>query len=454
MTSRIAACALVLLAALPPAAHGLDLRPQIDPLARPLLEDGLVVGLVVGIVQDGQTQVIAYGETAKGSGIAPRGDTVYEIGSISKVFTSVLLASMVLEGRMKLDDPVQKYLPASVRVPVANGTPITLEHLATQSSGLPRMPDNFAPADASNPYADYSVAEMYAFLNGHALRRPPGRYEYSNYAMGLLGHVLALQAGETYEELLIERIAAPLGMRDTRVTLDVGQRRRLAPPYDASLRPERNWDFQALVGAGGIRSTCDDLLRFVEANLAADGQPLAQALQLAQRKRDAVKGGPAMGLGWHIAEDGVSLWHNGMTGGYHGWIAVAPGRGVGVVVLANTATMRVSELGNQVARVALGLDAAPLRRHRAIDVDPAVLAPFAGSYAVTPKFILTVTVEDGKLMVQATGQEKFQVFAESKTEYFYKVVDAQISFVPGSDGKTDKLILHQGGRDLEAVRQE
>lgn len=416
----IAVCVLALLAAFSSAAYGFDLRLKIDPLARPLLEDGVAVGFVVGIFKDNQTQIIGYGETMKGSGIAPNGDTVYEVGSISKVFTGVLLADMVQQGRMKLDDPVQKYLPASVRVPVAGGMPITLEHLATHTSGLPRLPDNFAPADASNPYADYTVAQVYAFLSGHKLRRPPGQYEYSNYAMGLLGHVLARHAGTTYEQLLSDHIGTPLGMHDTRITLDERLRQRLAPPYNAALQPAKNWDLPTLPGAGAIRSTCRDLLKFIQASLAGDERRLTQALRLAQRTRYTMADRSAVGLGWDVARDGMTRWHGGMTGGYDAWLAVVPSRGVGTVVLANTANEPITAFGEQVTQIALGLDVKPPQPRQVVDVAPAVLASYAGSYVLTPEFVLTVTVEDGKLMVQATHQEKFQVFAESKTHFFTK----------------------------------
>ena len=136
------------------------------------------------------------------------------------MFTGVLLADMVQQGHVQLDDPVQQYLPASVQVPIVNGMAITLARLATHTSGLPSLPDNFTPTDVANPFADYTVVQMYAFLQGHMLRRPPGQYEYSNYAMGLLGHVLARHVGTTYEHLLIERIGRPLRMHDTRITLD------------------------------------------------------------------------------------------------------------------------------------------------------------------------------------------------------------------------------------------
>ena len=360
---------------------------------------------------------------------------------------------------MKLDDPVQQYLPTGVKMPTADGKPTRIVDLATQTSGLPRMPDNFAPADGGNPYADYGERQLYAFLNGHKLRRPPGTYEYSNLGMGLLGVLLARRAGCTYEQLLSNRITRPLGLADTRITLDGRLRRRLAPPYDEALEPEKNWDFQAIAGAGAVRSTARDMLKFAQANLAGDG-PLAKAFRLAQTKRCDTIHGPAMGLGWHFAHDGITRWHNGMTGGYHAWLAIVPGRGIGVVVLSNTATMRMTQFGELVTRAAFGLDVKPLppRKpapgHKAVAVDAATLARYAGVYQLFAGFDLTVSVENGQLMVQVTGQPKLPVFAESPTKFFYKVVDAQITFVQGKNGNVDTLFLHQNGVDVEAKRKK
>jgi hypothetical protein len=299
---------------------------------------------------------------------------------------------------------------------------------------------------------------MYSFLNGHKLRRPPGEHEYSNLGAGLLGHALARQAGCSYEELLSERITKPLSMNDTRIALTDDQRWRLAPPYNASLKPEKNWDLPTLAGAGGIRSTANDLLKFIQANLIQSEEPLSKALRRSHVKRHQMKSGLAMGLGWHIAGDGVTRWHSGMTGGYHVWLAVSPELKQGNVVLANTATPKVSQFGEQVFQLAAGMDVKPPKQRKTVDVDPVVLATYVGKYAIVPEFILTVTLEDGGLQVQATGQPKIPVFAESATEFFYKVVDAQITFVPDKDSKdkaakVPKLILHQGGRDMEAKRQ-
>ena len=457
-------CAVVI----PPASYGFDPavvatlaesadREKIDPFAHQLIKDQIVVGLVIGIVKDGKSRVIAYGETIKGSGITPNGNTLYEIGSVTKVFTGDLLSSMVQNGEVNLRDPLQKYLPPSVKVPVADGKPITLEHLATHTSGLPRMPDNFKPADPLNPYADYTVEQMYVFLNGHELRRPPGQYEYSNYAMGLLGQLLAHHKGMTYEQFLRDRISKPLGMKDTGITLNEEQRKRLAPPYNAALKPAKNWDIPALAGAGAIRSSASDMIKFIMANLKKDHEPLSQALRLAQVKRHSMEEGLSMGLGWHLtrdgARDGATLWHNGGTGGYRAWLAIAPDRGIGVVVLTNTANTRLDEFGQQVTRIALGREVKPSKPRKTIEVDPALLKSYTGYYAITPEFGLKVTVEKDRLMVQATGQDKFPVFPESKVRFFYKVVDAEITFVPNEEGQANKLILRQDGRDLEAFRK-
>ena len=442
-------CAVVI----PPASYGLDDREKIDPFAHQLIADQIVVGLVIGIVKGGKSQVIAYGETIKGSGIAPNGNTLYEIGSVTKVFTGDLLSSMVQNGEVNLRDPLQKYLPPSTKVPVADGKPITLEHLATHTSGLPRMPDNFKPVDPLNPYADYTVEQMYVFLNGHELRRPPGQYEYSNYAMGLLGHVLGHHKGMTYEQFLRDRILKPLGMKDTGITLNEEQGKRLAPPYNAALKPAKNWDIPALAGAGAIRSSAGDMIKFILANLKEDHEPLSQALRLAQVKRHSMEEGLSMGLGWHLGRDGATLWHNGGTGGYRAWLAIAPDRGIGVVVLTNSANTRLDEFGQQVTRIALGREVSPPKPRKTIEVDPALLKSYTGYYAITPEFGLKVTVEKGRLMVQATGQDKFQVFPESKIRFFYKVVDAEITFVPHEKSQVNKLILRQDGRDLEAFRR-
>jgi D-alanyl-D-alanine-carboxypeptidase/D-alanyl-D-alanine-endopeptidase len=433
--------------------YAVDLQPEIDPLVKQLLAEDMAVGMVVGIYKEGETQVIGYGETEKDTGTTPDGDTVYEIGSASKVFTGALLADMIERGRVKLSNPMQMYLPQATKEQLKNPTHIIFEHLVTHTSGLPVLPDNIQPADVMNPYADYSFKQIFSFLKDHKLRRDPGEYEYSNFGMGLLGVLLASREKSTYEELLVERIAKPCGMDDTSVKLSDKQRKRLATPYDAALQPAKNWDFPTLAGAGGIRSTTNDMLKFVAANLADDDKPLTKALQLTHEKRHAMPDGQSIGLAWHIAPDGITRWHNGMTGGYASWVAVVPERKVGVVILSNTATMKITELGQQITLIALGEKVEPPKPAPVVQVAPELLQKYVGDYAITPQFVLAVTLEDGKLMVQATGQPKFRVYSESETKFSLKVVDAQITFAGDKNGKAEMLILHQDGANQVAMRQ-
>ena len=240
---------------------------------------GKAAGIVTGIIDEKGRQVIASGKVSLDGTVHPDGDTVYEIGSVTKVFTSLILADMIEKGEVKPDDPVAKFLPATVNVPSRNGRQITLLDLSMQVSGLPRLPTNFKPADPANPYADYDAAKLYDFLSHYQLTRDPGeKYEYSNLAVGLLGHALALKAGIGYEELLRRRIFDPLGMTSTSITLSEAQKKRLAPGYNDQLKPVKNWDLTVLAGAGAIRSTANDMLKFVAANLDLTDSPLRAAM--------------------------------------------------------------------------------------------------------------------------------------------------------------------------------
>jgi CubicO group peptidase (beta-lactamase class C family) len=212
---------------------------------------------------------------------------------------------------------VAKFLPAPVKVPSRNGRQITLLDLSMQVSGLPRLPDNLKPGDPANPYADYDAAKLYEFLARYQLTRDPGeKYEYSNLAVGLLGHALALRAGMSYEDLLRHRIFEPLGMSSTSITLSEAQKKRLAPGHSASLKPVKNWDFAALAGCGAVRSTANDMLKFLAANLELTETPLKPAMR---RMRSVSKetGVPDLkiGMAWHIfTKFGTEIWwHNGGT---------------------------------------------------------------------------------------------------------------------------------------------
>ena len=173
---------------------------------------------MVGIVDENGSSIVSCGKMDNGTDQEVNGDTLFEIGSVTKTFTGLLLQDMVERGQMKLDDPVAKYLPTTVKMPTRNGKEITLLQLATHTSGLPCMPDYIDPKRADDQDADFTVEKLYAFLSGYQLTRDPGaKWEYSNLGMGLLGHVIALKAGTDYESLVVERICRPLKMDSTRI---------------------------------------------------------------------------------------------------------------------------------------------------------------------------------------------------------------------------------------------
>src|SRR5215472_2983980 len=259
------------------------------------------VGIVVGVIEPDGRRVVAHGNLAKGDPRTVDADTIFEIGSISKVFTSLVLADMVNRKEVALDDPASKYLPENVKMPERSGKSITLLDLSTHTSGLPPLPGNFQSKDPRDLYSNYSVDDLYQFLSSYTLPRDPGReFEYSNLGAGLLGHLLARRAGTDYESLIRSRIARPLGMPVTGITLSSSMNQRMATGHNAMLAPVANSYLPApLAGAGALRSSANDMLMYLEALLGYRESPLGPALKamLEVRRR---AGQAKIGLGWLI----------------------------------------------------------------------------------------------------------------------------------------------------------
>ena len=314
-----------------------------------LVQAGRTAGVVVGLLEaDGTRRIVAAG--SPGPGAPPLdGESVFEIGSITKTFTGTLLADMVRRGEVSLTDPVGALLPATVRVPERNGKTITLLDLTTHHSGLPRMPFNFAPADATNPYADYSEQQLYDFLSTFVLPRDPGAAGlYSNVGAGLLGHALARRAGTSYEALVTSRILLPLGMRHSGITLTPWMREHLARGHSARGDTVPLWDLPTLAGAGALRATTDDMLRYAAAAVAATDTGIVAALQEALTPRRAFgTSGDSIGLGWITSRRGERriIWHNGGTGGYRTFLGIDRAARRAVVVLTNTGGTGLDDLG-------------------------------------------------------------------------------------------------------------
>ncbi|HET9055889.1 MAG TPA: serine hydrolase [Chitinophagaceae bacterium] len=536
------------------------------------IENGINTGIVVGIIDADGSHYYSYGVKSKKSMEPVNEYSVFEIGSITKTFTGILLADMVIKGEVNLDDPLQKYLPAGVTAPTRNGMSINLVHLANHTSSLPGMPDNFKPANPANPFADYSEKQLYDFLNTYKLTRDIGsKYEYSNYAAGLLGHVMATKKELTYEKLMINVIASPLKLYNTRITLTPKMKANLAMGHNEGVEVE-NWDFTTLAGAGAFRSTAVDMLKYLAVNMGIIKSKLYPAMQLSHRNSREEGGNPMVGLGWHkIVSPGLEIiWHNGGTGGYRAFVGFIKGGEKGVVVLSNSNTsvddigmhilnpkiplqpiknsiaiklqnmidaqgiepsvkaywdikkdqgdkydfsenqlnklgydyLRKGEMEKSIAVFSLNAEAYPQSSNafynmgeaymkksdkekaiesykksislnpgnkNAIDklkelgvnasdiikevvVDTETLEGYVGQYQLAPGFILTISRQDNQLTAQATGQPEYPIFPKLKNVFYYKVVEAQLTFNQDEKGKIQSVTLRQAGREFDAKK--
>jgi len=293
--------------------------------------DHAIKGMVVATIDgDSRRRVVSHGDV--------HDDSLFEIGSVTKVFTALLLTDMVERGEVALDDPVEKYLPAGVRMPQRGRRPITLRDLAMHMSGLPRVPTNLSPKTLANPYVDYTPAKLYDFLRTYSLPRDPGaKWEYSNLGAGLLGHVLALRGGNDYGTLIRLRICGPLDMTSTAAVLPDYLKERAATGHNGAGQPVSNWNFDALAGAGALWSSADDLLNFLAANLGLKPSGLTPAMQAMRQARVSVGGGFGQEIGWQtLTSNGTELiWKDGGTFGFSSFIGFDPKARRGVVVLAD-----------------------------------------------------------------------------------------------------------------------
>jgi D-alanyl-D-alanine-carboxypeptidase/D-alanyl-D-alanine-endopeptidase len=442
------------LPAQPPADWSLPADPEIVRLIDDRIASRKGVGMVVGVLDPTGQRIVTGGSAP--AGIPFDGRTIFEIGSMSKVFTALMLADMVSKREVSLDDPAERYLPDGATMPTRAGRKITLRDLATHTSGLPRLPDNMPMGNPADPYADYSEKLLLAFLGHFSLQREIGsQFEYSNLGFGLLGYLLARAAHTDYETLLRQRITAPLRMPDTVVTLSPEQRPRFATGHDEFMRTTAPWTLPTLAGAGAIHSTAEDLLRFARAALDPHS-PIAPAMKLATTvRRPMGAAGSEIGLAWIVskpAERREILSHNGATGGFRAAIALDVAKGRGVVVLTNAAPEPAANdlamhvlLGTPVLSALPIPTAPPLSAHTEVILPPEELDRVAGRYAFTPTLALTIERNGSGLQAQLSGQPAFPIFAEAPLHFFWRVVDAQAQFSLGPNGKAAEVVLIQNG---------
>lgn len=326
-----------------------DLAKQVDKACKAHIAKGRSAGLFVGIIQGDTVYAMGYGVADKVTGTRPDSNTVFEIGSITKVFTSLMAEKLAEQGIVNWNDNIIQYMSANVHLYVNDTT--TLEHLSTHTSGFPRLPERWFPIlerDTCDPYSPLTMQDLIQYLDSCTDKKRPSKnnYDYSNVGAGLLGHILEWKTGKTYQALLQELICQPLDMHQTSVLMaDSGV---IAMGYDEHGKKTCHWRLPILYGAGAIKSTGADMLRFLAAQINAPaGSPIART-----RKPVVSMPGGSVGHGWHI--DAFSnivtglpaiVWHNGATGGFHSYIAFMPENRRGIVLLANQADEGLDALG-------------------------------------------------------------------------------------------------------------
>jgi D-alanyl-D-alanine-carboxypeptidase/D-alanyl-D-alanine-endopeptidase len=419
------------------------------------------IGIVVGTIGPHGRRVISYGHLSQDDPRALNGDTLFEIGSVTKVFTGLLLAEMVRRGEVTLADPVTKHLPAGVKVPEKNGRAITLLDLATHTSGLPFMTDE-APTFDDSTGAKYSVAQLEQFLARHELARDiASEWDYSNTGYWLLSRGLAHRAGMNYESLLQRRVISPLELKSTVLALTPKLKRNLAVGHNAVLQPAPSVNaismYAVMPAAGSLYSTVNDLLTLLSVAMGYQSSPLAAASSAMLRPRREAPGGE-QAVGWRIIGKGHKqlVMHDGGTLGYASAVAWDPKERVGVVVLSNQMTS-VSDIARHLLRREVPLEKPTATKRTEIVLDRALLNAYAGRYEAAGEGAFVVVSQDGFLTLQLPvdwGLPKLRLRPESQKDFFVAELPLRVTFQIDREGRVSGLRVYppRGQEAISATR--
>lgn len=421
-------------------------RAAVAAQVAPLLKGQILTGLVVGLYDDGKTEIYGFGTGPHGA--PPNGETLFELGSVTKVYTSLLLADAVQRRVVALDTPVSELLPPGVTVPTKNDEVITLGELALHTSGLPRLPPSImARSQSPDPYAGYGEDALYEDLLHTPLDHAPGEViEYSNYGTGLLGFALGRKLGGGYAAALQRRVLGPLSLHDTFVTVPPAARPRLARGTTDDLAPAAPWTFDALAGAGALISDARDQLAFLglELDAASDrGGPLAHEMKLTQESQ-LDRPGSNEGIGWQIDERG-RYWHNGGTGGFRAYESFDPKTRRAVVLLASTSVATVDRLGDVMYDVLDGHAGPPVVLPTA-----AQLAELAGTYDLTGSK-LVVAARGGRLYIEGPGAPAYRLVPFSDHEFWIEELQSIAAF-ERDQAKVARIVFVVGDNRMVAAR--
>lgn len=418
------------------------------------------VGVVIGVIEPAGRRVVAYGRS--GTERPLDGDTIFLLGSVSKSFVGLVLADMSRRGEVKLEDPAAKFLPPGVKMP-QRGRPITLADLSTHTSGLPAWPNNINMLAEPDPMEAYTVQDLYRFLSTYTpSREPGGGPEYSNLGVSLLGRVLGLRVDKEYKELLKERVLQPLGMDSTAIQLSAEQLKRLALGHDKDLQPAYTAELKTLYPAGSLRSSANDLLKYLAANLGYVDTPLMEAM-LYQRSAVRVRWGAdrELALGWIVrrVRGHEIFYHDGGKQGYRTIVAFDPKRRLGVVVLANARSDESLPAWSRYLLTGEPLPPppAPYPVRKFVSIDPFTLDNYAGEYrrAKDGTLVSVVRRRDYLLVNDGSGAPD-EMFAQTLQDFSTRVGPIQISFHTDANGNVTGLTWYPrgkaGGQSEEATR--
>jgi D-alanyl-D-alanine-carboxypeptidase/D-alanyl-D-alanine-endopeptidase len=439
-----------------PAPTPEALRALVDSAAKPLVDGGWTPALAIALVDAQGDQLYTYGSLDDAATRPVDADSLFEIGSLTKTFTAIVLAQLVQNGVVKLDEPVEALLPKGTAVPrYENKASISLLDLATHYSSLPRIPD-LATGDPQDPYAGYDTAKLYAFLARYTLPYAPGqRFDYSNLGYGLLGHALALRAGIAYPELVVDGIARPLGMGATTVGVPAEAAARMAQGHDASGEPVPAWRFDVLAPAGAIVSSVKDMARYLRAQLDLlpdeNAKRLRAAIDLTQFPRAARPGGK-IGLGWLTDEDGLRFTMSGQTGGFYSVVMFDRKSKQGMIVLASGTSDQVEKLATYVWSAWHGGKVEPPRVAATPALDAAALDAYAGEYRIDAKITVKVWREGHHLRAQPTGQAPDSVWPTGPDKFHLRKADANLAFERDASGAVVALELIEDAGTQRAPR--
>jgi CubicO group peptidase (beta-lactamase class C family) len=317
-----------------------DLEGSIDKYATKYILDGNSIGLVIGILKNEKIVITGYGTTKKGEQILPNAFSLFELASVSKVFTTSTLQLLVDEGILKLDDTIQPLLANKVNLP-ESAQNTTLQDLATHHSGFPKVPETLfsKEIDFTNPYKDLVRQDMYDYLETCEGKKKEGKFDYSNFGMGLVGHLLELKTKIGFEELVKQKLLQPLEMNHTTITIDSLNKNQVVQGYDENEEPTPIWIDDVLTGAGSFLSNGLDMVKFIQANL--DEKETKISKSLIQTHQPITK---QTGLGWMLPQimdkligNKDIIWHNGMTGGSASFITINKKEDYGIIILSNKA---------------------------------------------------------------------------------------------------------------------